>query len=139
MSGLVLDSSIALSWCFPDEATVATEGLLEQVRDRGALVPDIWRLEVLNVVINAQRNQRIDADRAAEFFALIAALPIEIDREAGRRAFGPVYDLALRERLTAYDTAYLDLARRRALPLATKDKELAQAARRNGVKLLLPI
>jgi predicted nucleic acid-binding protein len=138
VSGLVLDASIALGWCFPDEATVTTESLLGQVRDEGALVPEIWRFEVANVVVSAQRAKRIDADRSAEFFRLLDALPIRADTQAASRAFGPIYELARHEGLTAYDAAYLDLARWRGLPLATKDKELSAAAKRNGVRLLLP-
>jgi predicted nucleic acid-binding protein len=137
VSAFVLDASVALSWCFPDEASRATEALLGQVGTNGALVPDIWPLEVANVVLQASRAKRIDLERVAQFFAMLAALPVETDTEAGGRAFGAIYGIAAEEGLTVYDAAYLDLARRRRLPLATKDKDLARAARRNGVKLLL--
>jgi predicted nucleic acid-binding protein len=136
VSGFVLDSSVALTWCFPDEATPATDGLLERVRDEGA-VPDMWRLEVSNVVLVARRNDRLDAAQAAAFFALLAALPIRPDLEAGARAFEAIFTLGVEERLTSYDAAYLELALRRGLPLATKDKDLARACRRRRVPLLL--
>ena len=100
-------------------------------------MPDMWRLEVSNVVLLARRHDRIDAARAAEFFALVAALPIRPDMEAGSRAFEAIYVLASQERLTSYDAAYLELALRRGLPLATKDKDLVRACRRRRVPLVL--
>jgi predicted nucleic acid-binding protein len=137
VSGLVLDSSAALSWCFLGEATPASDALLERVKDEGALVPDLWHLELANVLVNAERAKGVSMNQIAIFFNLVRKLPISVDTQASARAFDTLFDLARYERLMTYDAAYLDLALRRKLPLATKDKDLSLAAKRNGVKLLL--
>jgi predicted nucleic acid-binding protein len=113
--------------------------LLERVRDEGGLVPGLWRLELANVLVNAERAKRIGMNQIAIFLDLIRKLPIAVDTQASTRAFDTILDLARYERLTTYDAAYLDLALRRNLPLATKDKDLSLAARRNGVRLLLRV
>jgi predicted nucleic acid-binding protein len=134
-----LDSSAALSWCFPGEAAPDTDRLLERVRDEGGIVPDLWHLEVANVLVNAERAKRIGMGQIAIFLDLVRKLPISVDTQAGTRVFDTIFDLARYERLTTYDATYLDLALRRHLPLATKDKDLSRAAKRNGVRLLLRI
>jgi predicted nucleic acid-binding protein len=139
VSGLVVDSSAALSWCFPGEAAPDTDMLLDRVRDEGGIVPDLWHLELANVLVNAERAKRIGMNQIAIFLDLIRKLPISADTQASARAFDTILDLARYERLTTYDAAYLDLALRRNLPLATKDKNLSLAAKRNGVRLLLRI
>jgi predicted nucleic acid-binding protein len=132
----VLDSSAALSWCFEDEASTETEALLERVRVEGAHVPDLWHVEMANVLTGAERRGRLSRDRVIAFLGQIARLPLLVDRSTSTRAFTAVRDLALAERLTAYDAVYLDMAKRRTLPLATKDDDLRAAAARHGIELL---
>jgi predicted nucleic acid-binding protein len=133
MSFAVLDASVALSWCFADEASPDTDLLLDHVRDYGALVPGLWFLEVGNVLLQAERRGRIAAADVAVRLDLISALPIMVDQNTVGRAWTEVLHLARVERLTLYDATYLELAARRGLPLYTRDNALAGAARRQGV------
>ena len=136
MSGLVLDCSVAVAWCFEDEAAASTDALLDRVRDQGAMVPAIWPLEVANVLVQATRRGRLSAAGTAARLAEMAALPITVADRPSIGATGDIVALALAEGLTSYDAAYLSLAIRHGLPLATKDKSLAAAARRSGIATL---
>jgi predicted nucleic acid-binding protein len=136
VTSLVLDASIALCWCFEEEATDATDQLLRQLQDAMATVPTHWYIEVANVLALAERRRRITPADTAEFIELLDTLLIDPDDETPARAFGRVLDLARRERLTAYDAAYLELAMRLGVPLATKDTALGTAAARLGVSVL---
>ena len=132
----VLDALIALAWCFDDEASPATEALLDQVRTHGAVVPTLWHLELGNVLLAAERRGRTIEGGIVVRLSLFARLPIEIDVETSGRAWRETLVLARAERLTLYDGAYLELAMRRGLPLATTDRELAAAAKRVAVAVL---
>lgn len=132
----VLDASITLSWCFSDEATDETINLLERLEFESAIVPDLWPLEVGNILIAAEKRKRINYADIKEFLVLLENLNIEIDSETGTRGFHDILSLAHSEKLTTYDAAYLELAMRYGLPLATKDNALIQAAKRVGVKVL---
>ena len=133
MNGVVIDSSVALSWCFEDEATPETDALFDHVRDKGAVVPGLWHLELGNVLLQAERRGRIKAADVAVRLGLIAELPISVDQETTSRAWREIISIARSERLTTYDATYLELAVRYQLPLLTKDAELAEAAKRLGV------
>lgn len=132
-SQLVLDASIALAWCFDDEASPATEALLDQVSTHGAVVPTLWHLELGNVLLAAERRGRTVQGGIVVRLRLFARLPIETDVETSERAWRETLVLARAEQLTLYDGAYLELAVRRGLPLATKDRDLAAAAKRVAV------
>jgi len=136
MSALVVDASVALAWCFEDEASPATDAVLDQVKDEGAIVPSLWHLELGNVLLSAERRGRTIQGGVVARLALMAQLPITIDAETAGRAWREILALARAERLTAYDATYLELAVRRGLPLATKDEALLGAARRVGVPVL---
>ena len=136
MSGFVIDASVALAWCFDDEATAATRALLDRFEDGHAEVPSLWHLELANALSLGERKKRITPARTSEFIALIGGLPIVIDEQTPIHALSTVLELARSERLSAYDASYLELAMRRGVPLATKDDDLAKAARRMGVTLL---
>lgn len=133
---LVLDASVAVTWCFADEATQATDALLDDISANGALVPGLWFLELGNVLLAAERRGRITASDAAARLELISTLPIYVDQNAIARAWSEILHLARAEKLTTYDATYLDLALRRRLPLATKDRALAEAAKRLDVAVL---
>ena len=135
MSAGVVDSSIALTWCFEDEASPETDRLFERVRDDGAVVPGLWHLELGNVLLQAEKRGRITRTDVATRLALIADLPIAVDQETTPRAWREILLLARAEELTLYDAAYLELAERRGLPLMTKDTALADAAKRIGVRV----
>ena len=85
MTEAVIDSSIALTWCFEDEASAETDALFERVRDEGALAPGLWRLELGSVLLQAERRGRISTGEVAARLDLIAELPISIDRETADR------------------------------------------------------
>jgi predicted nucleic acid-binding protein len=136
VSGFVIDASIALAWCFDDEATDATRALLDRFEDEHAEVPSLWHLELANALAMGERKRRITPARASEFIALIGGLPIVIDEQTANLALNTVLDLARSEGLSAYDASYLELAMRRGVPLATKDEDLAKAARHVGPALL---
>jgi predicted nucleic acid-binding protein len=136
VSGVVIDSSIALSWCFEDEASPETDALFERVRDDGAVVPGLWHLELSNVLLQAEKRGRITASDVATRLELITELPISVDQETTARAWREVLMMARTEGLTTYDATYLELAVRRGLPLLTKDYELAEAAKRLDVAVL---
>jgi predicted nucleic acid-binding protein len=133
VSAVVVDSSIALTWCFKDEATPETDTLFERVRDDGAIVPGLWYLELSNVLLQAEKRGRIGTSDVAARLGLISELPISVDHETTARAWRDILQIARIDGLTTYDATYLELARRLGLPLLTKDKELARAARRSRI------
>ncbi len=133
MTSAVLDASFAITWFFEDEASQETDRLFDEVGDRGAIVPNLWHIELANVLLQAEKRGRITAAEAAIRLSLIASLPISLDPETAARAWRDVLDIARREKLTTYDATYLELAIRRNIPLLTKDKDLAQAAKRRGI------
>jgi len=133
---LVIDASVALAWCFGDERTEATASLLERLLTGAAAVPSLWHLEVANGLALAERRGRITPAESAELIALLEMIEIVVDGETSARAFTRVLYLAREERLTAYDAAYLELAMRLGLPLASKDGDLCDAAERLGVCVL---
>jgi len=132
----VLDASIALTWCFSDEATPSTMALLERLEFESAIVPGLWTLEVGNILIAAEKRKRINYAGITEFLTLLESLNIETDIETSARGFRDILSLSHSEKLTTYDAAYLELAMRLGLPLATKDNELQRAAKRVGVKII---
>jgi predicted nucleic acid-binding protein len=132
----VLDASIAAAWCFEDEATPQTDALLDRLLDGRVVVPPLWHVELANLLVQNERRGRIDQARAAQFLALLGRLRIETDAADPAERRGAILDLARQHRLSAYDAAYLDVALRRALPLASKDVALRRAAEAAGVALL---
>jgi len=136
MSVFVLDCSIAAAWLFEDEATAQTDDLLQQLRDGRAFVPNLWHLELGNVLVQAERRKRITSTQISTRLELISRLPIVTDTETDSRAFREILTLARTETLTTYDAAYLELAIRRGIPLATQDKALISAANHINVQTL---
>jgi predicted nucleic acid-binding protein len=136
MTGFVIDASSVLSWCFEDEGGPEADALIERVAADGAAVPGLWSLEVANGLVVGERRGRIRAAESAAFIAMIEELPIVADPATGARALHETMGLARAHRLSAYDAAYLELAMRLGLPLATGDRSLRAAAERVGVELL---
>jgi len=133
---LVIDASLTVSWYFEDETTPATEAILERVSEAGATVPTLWRLEVVNAFQSAIRRKRITAPYRDQSLAELTQMPITIDSDTNVYAWTTTLRLAERFALTIYDSAYLELAQRRSLPLATLDAELREAAAALGLTLL---
>ena len=133
---LVIDSSMTLAWYFDDERTAASIAVLNQVAEEGAIVPALWRLEVLNGLQVAVRRGRIDIAYRDASLTDLQSLVIAIDPGTNRHAWSATLRLCDRFGLTPYDAAYLELALRRRLPLATLDSELVRAARAESVPLV---
>jgi predicted nucleic acid-binding protein len=133
---LILDSSATLAWCYADETTPAIRQVFELLIKDGAWVPSLWRLEVANILEIGVRHGRNDVAFRDATLADLSLLPISLDPETDRQAWDATLQLAHRHRLTLYDAAYLELANRRGLPLATLDNDLRTAASTEGVRLL---
>jgi predicted nucleic acid-binding protein len=121
---------------FDDESTAATDDVLDRVSESGAMVPGLWHLEMANAFQMAVRRQRIDAVYRDASLAELALLSITTDTETNSYAWTTTLRLAERFSLTMYDAAYLELAQRRSLPLATLDKALRAAAPALNIALL---
>jgi len=124
----VLDSSIALAWVYSDETTLAVAQVFDLLSLGGAWVPGLWRLEVANVLEMGVRRKRHRADFRDATLSDLAKLPIQVDADTDRQAWDATLHLAIRHQLTLYDAAYLELALRRGLALATLDEALRNAA-----------
>lgn len=129
----VLDSSVALAWLQQDEANERTDALADRLEQENAHVPPIWSLEIGNALMMAMRRKRISEAEFDRCIAAVSALPIEVDPPA---ALAAVLSIARRFSLTSYDAAYLELAQRRGLPLATLDEKLRQACKAHKIALL---
>lgn len=136
MTGLVTDASAVLAWCFEDAGGPETDALIARVAAEGAAVPSHWSLELANGLAMGERRGRITPAESASFIALLEALPIAADPASEARALHETLSLAREYGLTSYDAAYLELAMRLGLPLATHVRGLGQAAARAGVRLL---
>ena len=133
MSGVIIDASLAAAWCFPDEQTDYTNGVLRAVaQTMTAAAPRLWAYEIRNSVLMGVRRKRLAKSDAQEFLRSIEALHIRL---LDPPSYEPIFSLAERYGLTFYDAAYLDLALRKSQPLASLDSELCRAAKQAGVEL----
>ena len=133
---LVLDGSATLAFIYSDETTEPIRRVFDAVANEGAMVPALWRLEVANSLTVAVRRGRIDADFRRAALVDLALLDITTDDQTGVHAWGETLNMADRFQLTVYDAAYLELAHRRTLPLATLDSELRTAAQALGLRVI---
>lgn len=129
----VIDACVAACWVLPDERHPVAERAWREIAVDFALAPALWWYELRNVMIVNERRGRLDSARTTRALQLLGELPITIDNEVdGDR----MMQLARRHRLTVYDAAYLELALRKAHPLATLDAALAKAGRAESAPLL---
>ena len=133
---IVVDASMALAWSFDDERTPTIEGVLNRVIENGAVVPGLWRLEVANSLRSAIKRGRIDREFRDETLQDLSELPIQVDPDTSSHAWSATLGLSDRYGLTPYEAAYLELAQRRRIPLATLDAALALSAAQAGVELI---
>jgi predicted nucleic acid-binding protein len=134
----VLDCSATLPWIFASEATTATDRLLDQLSAGAkAWVPSLWHLELGNVLLGAQRRGRMDRAGIEKFFSSLAVYDIEVDGETNALAWSKTFGLAEKFGLTMYDAAYLELALRRGLPLASLDGQLRAAMKKAGGSIVI--
>jgi predicted nucleic acid-binding protein len=132
----VLDASVVLAWQFEDEPSDYADHVLEYLRNDRALAPSIWQLELANGLARAERRGRLPASRVAQTLRIFTGIPIAIHDVPPALALGRVIDVARAQALSAYDAAYLELAMREGVPLATLDGPLRKAAERVGVPLI---
>ena len=137
MSRFVLDASVVLTWCFPDENSAAAQHVADLFK-RGdtAVAPSFWPHEVLNALIIGEKRKRISHVLLRSFVNDLAKLPVALEQFPAVVVFSRVQRLGREHGLTAYDAAYLDLALDNGLPLATLDDDLFQACRKAGVELV---
>ncbi|AFZ31107.1 PilT domain-containing protein [Gloeocapsa sp. PCC 7428] len=141
MSQFVLDCSVTMSWCLIDETNSYADAVLNSFNTDGveALTPQLWSLEVANVLLVAERRGRITQAQTTRVITLLQALPIVIDLQTAQRAMGDTLALGRSLIISAYDAAYLELAMREGLPLATIDERLAKVANSCGVQTYLSV
>ena len=133
---MILDNSVVCGWLLESQATAYSDAIAQRLQDDHAVAPPLLRLEYANVLRTACKRGRLTAQQAQDAIAQLAELPVEIDAELPDA--GQLLALALRYDLSSFDAAYLDLALRRQLPVATQDVALAQAARLAGVGVVIP-
>jgi predicted nucleic acid-binding protein len=137
VSRFVLDASVVLTWCFPDE----NAGLARKVaecfkRSDIAIAPAFWPHEVLNALLSAEKRGRISAALTKQFLQDLATLPVRLEQVSSTIVFDRIESLCRAHSLTSYDAAYLDLAIQHDLPLATLDSDLITACEEAGVELI---
>ena len=135
MNGTVLDASTALAWCFPDESSEWADAVLVALEGQILLVPAVWSLEIANALLVGERKKRLGQGQILRFLTLLGSLPIVEDRQTAAERVRNVLPIAREFDLSAYDAAYLELAVRRGVALATLDARLSKAARAAGVAL----
>ncbi|MBG0810070.1 type II toxin-antitoxin system VapC family toxin [Methylosinus sp. H3A] len=133
---VVVDASITVAWFFPDECNDAIDEVMSRLAAEGGTVPPHWPAEVANAFLMAVRRKRIDPAYRGECLEKLATFDIAPDDDSNGWMWSATLRLADIHRLTIYDAAYLELAQRRRMPLATLDAALARAARASGVDVL---
>jgi predicted nucleic acid-binding protein len=131
----VLDNSIVMAWSFADETSAYADAVLDTLITTETIVPALWPLEVANALLVRERRKRSTEAETIRWIGILNKLPIVIDDETNARAWSDTLALARGHKLSAYDAAYLELAIRRRLPLATLDEPLKAAAKAVGATL----
>ena len=137
MTQFVLDASIVLTWCLPDEESQKAEKISERIAlgDK-PMVPAFWRHEVLNALLVGEKRKRLTGELVQAFIQDLERVPTEVDTPAAGTVFHLTQELCRKHGLTAYDAAYLELAMRHRIALATADDALERAARAAGVEIV---
>jgi predicted nucleic acid-binding protein len=140
MAAFVLDASVAISWCFPGdpaEDTPYSRRVLKELVENDGIVPEIWAFEIANnIFVSYSKRKRISEQQITEYLSLLRALPIRLESQS-LWANVDLESLARRQNIAAYDAAYLDLALRTGLALATADEPLRRAAIAQGITVLV--
>jgi predicted nucleic acid-binding protein len=131
----VLDASVAAAWVLPDEVDAFAALIQSLLTSDPAIVPVIWRYEMRNLLVMAERRGRLTPAASDAVLGILARLPISVDASADDASMTAI---ARRRSLTIYDSAYLELAARANLPLATLDRRLREAAKAEGIETLRP-
>lgn len=137
MSRFVVDASVVLTWCFPDEHSALSQRVAEMFQHGdSAITPSFWPHEVLNALLVGEKRKRISRDLIRTFLNDLATLPIVLEGLQADVVFNRIQSLGREYGLTPYDAAYLDLAQANDLPLATLDEDLIRACAKTGVELV---
>jgi predicted nucleic acid-binding protein len=132
----VTDNSVIMSWCFKDEGNQYADLVLDRLSGATAVEPSIWPLEVITVLLVAERRKRISEADSVRFITLLSQLPIVVEYEKTEQIMKDLLPLARIHHLSSYDASYLDLAMRKGVPMATLDNRLIDAAKAVDVKIL---
>ena len=135
MNGIVIDASVALAWCFPDEANDYADKVLVALEGRSILVPALWPIEITNALVVAERRKRIIQSSIRRFIELLSGLTVIMVAQSATESVSNILPLAREYNLSAYDAAYLDVALRDDAPLATLGKKLQEAGRTAGIEI----
>jgi predicted nucleic acid-binding protein len=135
LNSVVVDASVALAWCFPDEASDYADDVLVALEGRSILVPSVWGLEVTNAVLVVERRKRLRQPEILRFSTLLDSLSPIQDAQSVGELLSSVLPVARDYGLSAYDAAYLELSMRHSAPLATLDANLRKAARKAGIQI----
>jgi len=138
LTGIVVDASVALAWCFPDEASEYADAVLVALEGRTVIVPAVWALEITNAVLVAERRKRMKQQDVRRFVELLGGLTIIEHSQTVADTVSHVLLLAREYNLSAYDAAYLDVAVQQGAPLATQDSALQKAGRSAGLRIFKP-
>ena len=135
MDAFVVDNSVVMSWCFKDETNEYADAVLDKLSESKAVVPSIWPLEVVNVLLVAERRERLKQADSVRFITLLSQLPIEVEQEWPEKTMRDLLALGRAQNLSSYDASYLDLAMRKDCPIATLDKRIRNAAKEISVAI----
>ena len=133
---MVVDASVTLAWCFPDEGSEYAESVLMALNGQTMTVPAIWALEIANAILVGEKQKRSRQPEILRFMVLLEKLVIVQDAQSVAETVNNVLPLARDHGLSAYDASYLELSLRQGAPLATLDRRLQKAAQQTGIKIL---
>ncbi|MBL7205310.1 MAG: type II toxin-antitoxin system VapC family toxin [Desulfobacteraceae bacterium] len=133
----VVDNSVVMSWCFKDETNQYADAILDCLSEATAFVPSIWPLEVVNVLLVAERKKRLSEADSVRFITLLSQLPIIVEHERPERMMKDLLALARSNNLSSYDASYLDLSMRKGIPIATLDTRLITASKKTNIPILV--
>jgi predicted nucleic acid-binding protein len=135
LTDIVIDASVALAWCFPDEASDYADDILVALEGHSMLVPALWAIEITNALLVAERRKRIKQSAIRRFVELLNGLTVVTVSQSVTESVSNILPLAREYDLSAYDAAYLDVALRHGAPLATLDSNLQKAGRKAGIEI----
>ncbi len=135
MTGIVIDASVALAWCFPDEDSDYADRVLVALEGHAVLVPALWSIEITNALLVAEKRKRVKQVETRRFIDLLSELTVVMDARPVADAVSNILPLGREYAISAYDAAYLDVAIRHAAPLATLDSNLRKAGISAGIEI----
>lgn len=133
----VVDNSVVMTWCFKDKTNQYADAILDCLSDATAFVPSIWPLEVVNVLLVAERKKRLSEADSVRFITLLSQLPIIVEHQRPERLMKDLLALARSNNLSSYEASYLDLSMRKGIPIATVDTRLITASKKTDIPILM--